>query len=64
MATFSHLPSGKWRAQVRRAGLYRNATFEKKRDAEARRRMNDRKLFSSSLPAVGNNPHSALALAC
>ena len=35
MATFSHLPSGKWRAQVRRAGLYRNATFEKKRDAEA-----------------------------
>jgi integrase len=35
MATFSHLPSGKWRAQVRRAGLYRNATFEKKREAEA-----------------------------
>ena len=35
MATFSHLPSGKWRAQVRRAGLYRNATFAKKRDAEA-----------------------------
>jgi integrase len=35
MATFSHLPSGKWRAQVRRAGLYRNATFDKKRDAVA-----------------------------
>ena len=34
MATFSHLPSGKWRAQVRRAGLYRNATFAKKREAE------------------------------
>jgi integrase len=34
MATFSHLPSGKWRAQVRRAGLYRNAVFEKKREAE------------------------------
>ena len=31
MATFSHLPSGKWRAQVRRAGLYRNATFAKRR---------------------------------
>ena len=35
MATFSHLPSGKWRAQVRRSGLYRNATFAKKREAEA-----------------------------
>ena len=34
MATFSQLPSGKWRAQVRRAGLYRNATFETKREAK------------------------------
>ena len=34
MATFSQLPSGKWRAQVRRAGLYRAATFEKKREAQ------------------------------
>lgn len=34
MATFSQLPSGKWRAQVRRAGLYRNATFTTKREAK------------------------------
>ncbi len=34
MATFSQLPSGKWRAQVRRAGLYRAATFPTKRDAQ------------------------------
>ena len=33
MATFSQLPSGKWRAQVRRAGLYRAATFTTKREA-------------------------------
>ncbi|ARV17052.1 Tyrosine recombinase XerC [Curvibacter sp. AEP1-3] len=34
MAAFSQLPSGKWRAQVRRAGLYRNATFNTKREAK------------------------------
>lgn len=34
MATFSQLPSGKWRAQVRRAGLYRAATFGTKREAK------------------------------
>jgi integrase len=34
MATFSQLPSGKWRVQVRRAGLYRNATFPTKRAAK------------------------------
>lgn len=33
MATFSQLPSGKWRVQVRRAGLYRGATFPSKREA-------------------------------
>ena len=35
MATFSHLPSGKWRARVGRAGLYRNATFGRISEAEA-----------------------------
>jgi integrase len=35
MAAFSQLPSGKWRAQVRRAGFVRGATFTLKRDAEA-----------------------------
>jgi integrase len=35
MPTFSQLPSGKWRAQVRRGGFYRAATFPKKRDAIA-----------------------------
>jgi integrase len=34
MATIVQLPSGKWRAQVRRAGIYRAATFSKKRDAD------------------------------
>lgn len=33
MPTFSQLPSGKWRAQVRRAGLYRAATFPTAREA-------------------------------
>lgn len=33
MATFSQLPSGKWRAQVRKAGMYRAATFTLKTEA-------------------------------
>lgn len=35
MPTFSQLPSGKWRVQVRRAGIYRSATFPTKREATA-----------------------------
>lgn len=35
MASFSQLPSGKWRAQVRRGGFYRAATFPLKREAES-----------------------------
>lgn len=35
MATLTKLPSGKWRAQVRKGGIYRNQTFTLKRDAEA-----------------------------
>lgn len=34
MASILELPSGKWRAQVRRAGIYKAATFTLKRDAE------------------------------
>ena len=35
MPTFSQLPSGKWRAQIRRAGgFYKAATFAKKREAQ------------------------------
>ena len=34
MAALSQLPSGKWRAQVRRAGIYRAATFTTKREAK------------------------------
>ena len=34
MASFSQLPSGSWRVQVRRGGFYRAATFPLKRDAE------------------------------
>ena len=33
MATFSKLPSGRWRAQVRRGDIYRAATFDKKGQA-------------------------------
>lgn len=35
MATFSKLPSGKWRVQVRRAGIYKGATFSTKVEAKA-----------------------------
>jgi len=34
MPTFSQLPSGRWRVQVRRGGTYKANTFDKKRDAE------------------------------
>jgi integrase len=34
MPTFSQLPSGRWRVQVRRGGTYKAATFDKKREAE------------------------------
>jgi integrase len=34
MAAFSQLPSGRWRAQVRRGGTYKAATFDKKREAQ------------------------------
>ena len=34
MPTFSQLPSGKWRVQVRRGGMYRGATFATKREAK------------------------------
>ena len=34
MATFTQLPSGRWRVQVRRGGAYKAATFDLKRDAE------------------------------
>lgn len=35
MATFSQLPSGKWRVQVRKAGIYKAATFNLKSEARA-----------------------------
>lgn len=35
MATYTKLPSGKWRAQVRKGGMYRGETFTLKRDAMA-----------------------------
>ncbi|MEO7808095.1 MAG: site-specific integrase, partial [Ramlibacter sp.] len=34
MSTLSQLPSGKWRVQVRRAGMYRAATFARKQEAK------------------------------
>jgi integrase len=34
MPTFSQLPSGKWRVQIRRGGVYRAATFPTKREAK------------------------------
>lgn len=35
MSTFSQLPSGKWRVQVRKAGIYKAATFNLKSEAKA-----------------------------
>lgn len=35
MATFQQLPSGKWRVQVRKAGVYKARTFPRKADASA-----------------------------
>jgi integrase len=35
MATFQQLPSGKWRAQIRKAGVYKARTFQRKADASA-----------------------------
>jgi len=35
MATYTKLPSGRWRVQVRRAGFYRNQTFDRKSEARA-----------------------------
>lgn len=34
MATFSKLPSGRWRVQIRKSGIYRASTFDKKADAK------------------------------
>jgi len=34
MPTFTQLPSGRWRVQVRRGGAYKAATFDRKGDAE------------------------------
>lgn len=34
MPTFSQLPSGRWRVQVRRGGTYKAATFDRKSDAQ------------------------------
>jgi hypothetical protein len=34
MATYSKLPSGQWRAQVRRGDIYQSHTFKLKRDAQ------------------------------
>ena len=35
MATFTKLPSGNWRGQVRRKGRYAAETFRRKKDAES-----------------------------
>ncbi len=35
MASFSQLPSGKWRAQIRTKGVYKASTFNTKREAQA-----------------------------
>lgn len=34
MPTYTQLPSGRWRVQVRRGGTYKASTFDRKRDAE------------------------------
>lgn len=49
MPTFSQLPSGKWRVQVRRRGIYKAQTFTLKRDAEAWAREAERQADSVSI---------------
>jgi integrase len=46
MASFSQLPSGKWRVQVRKAGIYKAATFATKREARD---------WSTAMEAQANN---------
>lgn len=54
MATLTQLPSGKWRAQVRKSGLYKNATFAMKRDAQAWARQME--VQTSHIIATGYQP--------
>lgn len=59
MASFSQLPSGKWRAQVRRAGIYRNGTFDTKREAQAWAAENERKANHVAASGVAPIPKGA-----
>jgi len=54
MATFTKLKSGKWRAQVRKFGIYRGATFTKKTEAKAWAEAVERQLMH--VAAVGYSP--------
>lgn len=59
MPTFSQLPSGKWRAQVRRNGVNKGATFTLKRDAEAWARAAERQAEHAGTSGVMPLPKSA-----
>jgi len=54
MATFQQLASGKWRAQVRKGGLYKGATFDLKREAQAWARQIE--VQASHIIATGYQP--------
>lgn len=56
MPTFSQLPSGKWRVQVRRRGIYKAQTFTLKRDAEAWAREAERQADSVSISGFAPVP--------
>jgi integrase len=59
VATFSQLPSGKWRAQIRRAGVNRGATFTFKKDAEAWAREAERQAEHVAAGGFAPVPRSA-----
>lgn len=54
MATFNRLPSGKWRAQVRRKGHALGETFTLKKDAEAWARRIESEIDGGKTPARKN----------
>ncbi len=59
MATFTQLPSGRWRVQIRRRGLYRAGTFRLKRDAESWSREIERQADYASAGSYAPPPKMA-----
>ncbi|WP_282344333.1 site-specific integrase [Pseudomonas sp. PS02288] len=59
MAAFTKLKSGKWRAQVRKYGIYRSATFSRKTEAKAWAAEVDRQLTYVAVMGYSQPPKNA-----